>query len=467
MKKQNKMWSRIVVLGLILSTTLPVFSATAANKPLKTAEKPKTPIVVQAEELSFSDLTGDIFAKGNVVITQDKDQLSGDLVRGNTRQTQVWIDGNATYTEPETKTEILGTQLQYNYNEHTGTMAKATGKSGRDFLSGHTIDIMPDEVVIHDGTMTGCPAKVPDYHVSAKKIEIWPGDKMIAYDAKFWIKDKVIYAMPKYQKSLRPEAEAYEMPVIGYDNDDGVYIKQRLEYPLTNNLAVFSDLNYYSALGLKPTYGLQNTAKGFSAKLYAGEEKDSDNEWIKKEPELRLDFYRSKLGNGPLNYSGYALYGDWKDDRKSSWHQEYFAYISHDPIMLDTGKTLKLNLGAGFKHTYESYNDSIVNSYKWDASLGKTWSPKLYTWTAYHYTQNTASLFDYDNTDLGRQLDLGFTYTLDSKNAVTFVQTYDVNNDRIYDQDLTWHRNLHCWQADITYRVKRHELKWNIALAQW
>lgn len=467
MKIQKNLLSRIVVLGLLLSTTFTVFSAEAADKQKKKEEKPKGPIVVQAEELSFSDLTGDIFAKGNVTVLQDKDQLLGDLVRGNTRQTQLWIDGNATYIEPESGTQILGTQLQYNYNEHTGTMAKATGKSGRDFLSGHTIDIMPDEVIIHDGTMTACPAKIPDYHISAKRIEIWPGDKMIAYDAKFWIKDKVLYSMPRYQKSLKQGANDSEMPVVGYDNDDGLQIKQHMEYPLTNNTAAFADLNYYSARGLKPDFGLKNTTRNFSTKLLVGEDRDSDGKWIKKEPELRLDYYSHRLGNAPVSYSGYAIYGDWKDGSKKSWHQEYYMYFSRDPVILDSAKTLKLYLGTGFKHTQESYDNSIVNTYNWDATLGKTWSPKLYTWTAYHYTQNTSSLFDYNNTDLGRQLDMGFTYTFDKKNALTFVQTYDVVNDRIYDQDYTWHRNLHCWQADITYRAKRHQLNWKIALAHW
>ena len=52
----------------------------------------KAPIVVEADELYFSDSTGDLFAKGEVKVSQNSDQILTDTINGNTKQTKVWAE---------------------------------------------------------------------------------------------------------------------------------------------------------------------------------------------------------------------------------------------------------------------------------------------------------------------------------------------------------------------------------------
>jgi len=230
-------------------------------------------------------------------------------------------------------------------------------------------------------------------------------------------------------------------------------------------VAVFTDLGYYSKHGYRPVYGAINRESNYSLGVVYGYFRDYDNRWIKKEPEFKLDFFSHRLGSLPVSYSFYALYGKWTDSVKSSWHQDYSLYFSGDAIKL--GDTLKLYLGTGVQHVRESYNGSNQNVFRYDASLYKTWSPRFTTWTAYHYTKNNQTLFEYNKNDLARQLDVGFNYKIDRMNTIGFVQTYDVTNNRIYDQDVTWYRNLHCWEATVTYRIKRSELRFDFAVARF
>lgn len=459
MFNKKKLLAASIALALTLSTS----SLYAAEKKNTKQPTPKAPIVVEADELLFSDETGELLARGNVVINQKPGQLFADKVEGNSKQNELWINGKATLKQPGT--DLVGTHTHYNYVAKTGTMEEASGTVDKQRVYGHNIDFFPTSVVIKDGTMTTCPAKIPDYHISATKVEIWPGDKLIAYNAKFWIKNTVIYTMPKYQKSLKEGAES-EFPQIGYNSQDGLSIKEHIAYPLTNNLAAFTDLAYYSKTGFKPVLGLTQSGRNFSTQLFQGEVKDGDGNWIKKEPELRLDYSTHRLGTSPITYSGYAIYGKWADTTKTSWHQEYYLYFNRDPISLDERKTLNLYLGTGIQHTRESFNGLAVNSQKFDATLGKSWG-KLYIWSAYHYTRNNTSLFEYNSTDLGRQLDLGFSYKIDRLNTITYIQTYDVTNNRVYDQDYYWFRNLHCWQASVTYRAKRQQVLLDISVTRW
>jgi len=458
------MYNKKLVFGLVallavMGTTLP---GQAADKKAATETKTNAPIVIEGDQLAFSDLTGEVFAQGNVKVTQDQATVLADNIRGNTKQSEVWVDGKATFLQ--LGVNLVGLDTHYNYKEKTGTMLKASGMVDKERVTGQNMEFFPEKLVIHDGTMTKCPAKVPDYHVSASKIEIWPGDKMIAYNVKFWIKDKVIYSMPKYKKDLTEDSNS-SFPKIGYNSDDGVYIRQHLEYPVTDNIGAFTDLAYYSKSGFKPAYGLIDREKNYSLTLAQGDFQDDDDNWIKKEPELKLNYHSRRLGNLPVSYTFSAVYGKWTDDYKTSWHQDYNLYFSHDPIKLNS--TTTLYLGTGYEVVSESYNSSTTNSYKFDVTATKAFSPKLDTWVGYSYRQNKNNVFEYNSVDLSKELKLGLNYRIDNMNAITYSQSYDLENHRIHDEDYIWHRNLHCWQLDITYRAKRDQIKFNLNTTHW
>lgn len=428
-----------------------------------TKAQSKAPIVITGDNLSFSDETGEVFAEGNVVIKQNTDVISTDVMHGNTKQTEVWVDGKATFHQPDTN--FVGIHTHYNYTTKLGNMQQMTGIVGRDRISGDRLDFFPGELIAHNGTTTQCPAKFPDYHMSADKIEIWPGDKMIAYNAKFWIKNTVIYSTAKYRKSLKKNENEDAFPRVGYTSSDGFSIQQYLEYPVGNNVSAFTDLADYSKKGFKPIYGLIDREKNYSFGVVQGDYRDSNSNWIKKEPEFKFDFYSHRLGNLPVSYTFNTIYGKWTDAAKTSWHQEQNLYFSRDTITLNKG--LYLGLGTGLQRIHESFNGAITNSFKFDTYLTKVWSPKWTTTTEYHYTKNNTSLFNYNATDMARELDQGFTYKIDKMNTIGFRQSYDLSNKKIYDQDYTWYRNLHCWQATITYRAKRQQLTWDLSTTRW
>lgn len=450
----------LLALMLVFGSTLP---GQAKDKAEDKVTKPKAPIVIEGDEVSFSDLTGEVFAKGNVKVTQNGEQLLTDFMRGNTKQNEIWADGPATFTQPGTTLTGIGTH--YNYQTHTGTMTKAAGKVERQRVTGQNMEMLPNELIMHDGTVTACPAKIPDYHVSAEKVEIWPGDKMIAYNAKFWIKNMVIFSLPKYQTSLRNNGGESQFPRLGYNNNDGLSIRQYLEYPLSDNIAAFTDLAYYTKAGFRPNYGLLDRENKYTLKVVQGHFQDSDNEWIKKEPEFNLQFNPQRIGTSPLSYTVGMVYGKWVDNTKSSWHQDYSLYFSRDPIKL--GSTMSLSLGTGIEEVRESFDGSRNIVYKFDSTLSKQWSSRFNTWIGYHYTRNNPTLFAYDRIDLAREFDIGFTYKIDRLNSIGFSQSYDLNNNHVYDQDYTWYRNLHCWQTDITWRARRHQIIWNVSTIRW
>lgn len=432
--------------------------------------KPAVPVTIEGDDISFDNQTGDVYAKGNVVIKQAPATVYADDIRGNTKRTEVNIDGKAKVMQPGMNLD--GYATFYNYQDHVGNMGEAKGIVDYEkHVTAKHIEFLPDEYIIYNGTVTKCPAKKPDYHMRAKKIEIWPDDRMVAYDAQFLIKDKIIYSTPRYETKIGKNKQKSAFPRIGYNSDNGVYVTQNFQYPLADTIMAEANIGYYSKHDFKNDYEVTKYDPNYTLTLRAGDYLDDDDDWMKKEPELEFKYATKRIAGGPWKYDFDAVYGKWRDDNKSSWHQDYTLYFSRDPIHLS--KTFTLSLGTGYEIVKESYDGSQINTMKYDATLHKKVNDKINVYTGYHYTKNNSqtSLFNYDNSDVGQELASGISYRFDDKNSISISQSFDLANGSVADMYYSWQHNLHCWDMTLTYhkdyQEKDDKIKVKFDVAHW
>ena len=434
--------------------------------PSKKAKKPPQPITITADELYFSDKTGEMFGKGNVVISQEKSKITADFVRGDHSQTEFWVDGPMRFTEP--LTDLRGVKLRYNYGAKYGVIRDINGKCGDDFVSGQKASVENGKITVYQASATGCPAKTtPEYRVTARKVEIWPGDKMIAYDAKIWIKNTVIYSTPRYKRSLKKRDQEDEFPRFGYEDPDGYWISQRFSYAFNDRVTSFVDLKYYTKAGFRPNFGIIDQENDYLMQLVVGRYRDDNSNWITKEPEFRFELYPRPLGKLPLRYQAKVVYGQWTDPNKSSWHQSYSAYLSHNPIYFDKARTWTLNLGTGYEYVRESYDGSSQNVFRFNASIAKALSPRLVAYTAYNYTGNNNSTFAYNRADVAQEGIVGLSWQMHNRTRLSYYMSYDLANSRVYDHYYIIQQNFRCWDSTLTYRGIKKELTWTFTVAKW
>ena len=437
----------------------------AADKPKDASaeeHKEKAPIVIEADYLSFGEVTGDLFADGNVILTKNTESILTDHLRGNTTKSQVWIDGKAILKEPGA--EFSGVNTQYNYKSRIGDMHKAVGTVDKNYIYGDHLEFLPGKWVAHDGTVTGCPAIVPDYHISAEKVEIWPGEKMIAYNAKFWLGKTMIFSLGKYQTSLTKSETESVFPRVEYSSSQGFKIAQYLEYPLGDKVAIFTDLAYYSKAGLRPTYGLVSRNSNFTMKLSQGKEQNDDNEWIMKEPEFMFKIKPKRFGSVVADFT--VTTGKWTEGAISGGREDYKIYFKRDTVNLSSKITL--DVGAGWERNDYSYDNSTNTIWSLNATVTAHPNDRLETWVGYyHNKQSGKSPYIYDQIDVERQVSTGFMYKVDKKNGLGIKMDYDLAQGEVKDLDYTWRHNLHCWDADITYRAKRDEWNMKISTGRW
>ncbi|MBQ2246801.1 MAG: LPS-assembly protein LptD [Selenomonadales bacterium] len=449
MKKREK-WLRSLVCMAVL-TTFPMMMGTAEASEEPTAANDKViqaPVTVDSRDLTYNNLSGDFVASGDVSITQGTMTIKADEIYGNSKTSIVSTDGNMRIIDPTAQTDLIGTTVHYNYKDKTGTMVKAKGQVQGDYIQGEDINIASDKTTFKNGSSTKCPAKHPDWRLEAKEVELFPDGYVLAHDATFYLKDKAVYHTDRYEKE--PDEDHSFIPHPGYNSSDGFYIKQDLKLPLfVDGLNAFLNWGYYSRHDFRALGGLQYHWNGQMLRIVTGDVEDSDDEWINKKIEYQWKMFDRRIGNSKFHYRLEASHGLWEDSRRQSWHDEYEAYISHDPINI-TSK-LTLDLGAGYQVIKESYDDSTKNGMIYDAKLTQTFSPKFKVWTGYHYIHDNERLFDYDRPDLEREWRSGFRYSWNEKDAVGFIIRYNVDTDELFERIYFFEKDLHCWKMRVIH----------------
>lgn len=446
----------------------------------------KLPIVIEADHLSYSEDNGAITANGHVVITNDKDKVMADTMHGNVKDNMVWINDSAHFLQPNL--DLQGKGIQYNYKGRTGSVLDARGviegeqtartwrtddvpgvedNTEQLYVSGKSIAFDPKQLQVNNGVVTGCDAEDPHYHLSAEKIEIWPGDKMISYNAKLWIGNTVILSLPKIESSLvKDDSTVSAFPRVGYNSTNGLMIAQYFELPVNKQLSLFTDAVYYTKDGFKPVYGLVSNQSKFTAKIYRGDEQNGDHEWVTKEAQFDLQFKPYRLKDTSWTANLFIGDGKWTQGDIKGWRQDYKLYFAKDPLKLSD--KWMLTTGTGFERVNYGYNQTSNDIWQWNIALIGHLNDRWNVWTSYDYNHETGkSVYDYDNIDVEKELTTGFMYRVDKKNAIGVETVFNLETNTVKDVDYTWKHNMHCWDASITYRAKRDQVNFNVALGKW
>lgn len=436
------------------------------RKPIHEAEP--VPVAVEGDDMFYDEASGDVYARGNVRITSmDARRFETEEARGNIKNEEVQIDGKShvlQMTPGQSRVTLDGYRAVYHYGKQTGKMEEVRGKVGHYYVYGRRIEFYPEKIVIYDGYQTRCGAKVPDYRLSGDLIEIYPDNEILIYQAKYWIKDKIIYSRDYYRVDISPGAEnaPHNIPRVGYSNKDGFWISQRFSYDLARKVEAFANIKFYTKRSFKNVYGIQWSNAGSYASVQYGHYADGDDNWIKKEPTF-IYRYGNRIGKTPFSYSISFEDGRWEHKGIKSTHTYYGISLSPDTIRLGS-KTWRMNASVSYGVTRESYDHSQVKGFSYGAMMLKDFGPDVTAYLGYHYSASRKdnALFDYGSDDYARRMDYGISVALTPRDRFVFGQTMDMQSRTVRDIDYYWFHDMHCAQIILRYRAKRDswQVRW-------
>ena len=80
---------------------------------------------------------------------------------------------------------------------------------------------------------------------------------------------------------------------------------------------------------------------------------------------------------------------------------------------------------------------------------------------------NNVSVFTYNAVNVTNELVRGIHIQFNKKTALSFVNSYDMLNNRTYENYITLHQNLHCWNTRLEYRTQAKQWRWDIMVIRF
>jgi len=276
------------------------------------ADKP-APVAFEGDDMVYNVVTGEFLATGKVDIIQIEGyRFKTDQASGNTNQQEIRIKNKAHMLQlkPDAPRVTLdGYNTVYNYGTKIGTMDRAKGKAGEYYISGKRFEFYPDHIVIHDGSQTKCSAHVPDYKLTAERMEIWPEQIIRMYNVRMWIKNTVVGKKEYTERRLDTQESGY-FPHVGYDNDSGAYIEDTFEFPFVKHFTGVINAHIETKKGIRSNAEVHYNNRSLSVRGLYGFYRDSNNVYIQKEPSLDI-YYGKHLDDYPFSYSAEYEVGHW------------------------------------------------------------------------------------------------------------------------------------------------------------
>jgi len=201
-----------------------------------------------------SDLTGNVhifYAEGQIV--GDKAHYDGDHT--------IVVSGH-TYLINRAQDSILyGDQIAFDTRSRRAMLLNGAGESSQAVSTGK-LHYTAQQLSAHsDGvshgdraSFTTCENGHAGYHIEARTLDITPGDKLVARKAVLYLGPTAILyipllVIPLVAAEIGQRTTSF-IPVLGYDQLDGFFIKTRIGFGTTNTYYGYYRVEYFTKRGL-------------------------------------------------------------------------------------------------------------------------------------------------------------------------------------------------------------------------
>jgi len=210
------------------------------------------PIDIEADRLEFDQQSGTYQADGAVRITSGPITLRSESVRVNPQTTEVTASGKVSISSPEG--ELKGESLRLNLRSGRGRL-----KKGKLLIREQNFHVAGEEIEKLDqktyhltrGSFTTCDGDNPDWHFSARDLEVTVDGYAKGHDAVFYLRDIPILYTPYLIYPVKQERESgFLMPSGGYSQRRGTQISIPFYWAIARNQDATFYLDWLSDLGL-------------------------------------------------------------------------------------------------------------------------------------------------------------------------------------------------------------------------
>ncbi|NQU09927.1 LPS-assembly protein LptD [bacterium] len=164
------------------------------------------PAIIDARQLRFEQERRQAYGEGDVVIRYQDAVLRADRVRFDTVTQEAWADGNVRLNRRGQ--EWVAPALQYNFATGHLETSEVRGWIEPVIISGYDIrSTASNRYDAARATLTTCDYARPHFRLEATHSTIWPGDRIVLYNAILKFGDVPVFWLPVLVWSLRTDAQ--------------------------------------------------------------------------------------------------------------------------------------------------------------------------------------------------------------------------------------------------------------------
>lgn len=446
------------------------------------------PTVIEADEIAYDAATNIVTARGRVRVTHPRFRVFADTVILDLTAQVLTAEGRVRLIDAQGR-ELRGARLVYHIDREEGTVTDAESILDQTYLRGGQVEVGRDRITVHQATVTTCDPGRPLYRITARRVEVTPGEMLVAHDASLWLGSVRVVTLPVYRMSLRPgEQRGPTLPGVGYSGTDGLWVDYRYEYTLggtSGNLYA----KYGQRTGLFALNTLTYARPSWSIALGVGRTQQQDPGGLLREFSQAEVVYTptpARLPNTPLFLSGYAAVGWFQetatarattrfDGRLSLASETYrlsprlsaFAAASYRLSLYGTGDRRQV-LSGNVTLTYQ-LDDVTTATFGYDLTAPQGTTPFLFdgvtpgstitlavarTLADYRFSTAVSHNFAVPETKLSAEVGVRISPTL----FLTTGAVYNLSSRAFQDIDYTVEYRCDCLTVSVMYRQVRGEI---------
>jgi len=218
-------------------------------------EAKKLPIIINGDNVEYAADSRSVVASGKVEVIYKDSKLTCNKLTVNMDTKDAVAEGNARLDDKDGGV-IEGEKLIYNFQNKTGTIVNANFRVNPYFGKAKKVEkVSESEYAVKNGYFTTCSFDHPHYRFTAKKIKLFPGDKIQSQGSTLYLGAVPLVYLPRLNYSMR-EALMHMQAEAGKSKDWGAYLLTNWRYNLTENVNARVYLDYRSKLGLAGGFNL-------------------------------------------------------------------------------------------------------------------------------------------------------------------------------------------------------------------
>jgi len=308
------------------------------------------PLVVDADRITFDQLTQFVEAEGNVRLRYRGIRLSANLVRFNLRDEQLVAEGRVVLVDADGR-ELRGARLRYDVRLQLAEVEQAQGIVQNVYVRASRLRAQPQRIEAGDAMVTTCDPAQPGYRITATHIEVTPGEQLVAQQATLWLGRFRILTLPTLTISLRTSEEtARSFPRFGYNHVDGLWA----DYPYSYATGTLDGV-LYAKYGTLTGFIVRNTLAyaqpSYSVSLTVGRNQN-ENQLIFDQAEAVVGTPALRIGTLPVFY-GITLRTGWFREPSTGAETSRTRYelrLQTAQVALGTRTTLSGHLDLQYAH---------------------------------------------------------------------------------------------------------------------